>query len=223
MKPILQLSRRTLFSLGILGAANAIMPTAAVAQQAIEPLKSTTFPPNTPTVPYIFLNHSNREVEDFLDALAAKEAAEIIKHAHETVSSSVLAKGKPYYETVYGSTVTSESGYRRITTRGYAFSTGGTLYFELSGGANISIGFSIPASFGGSISVSVSFGRQVSSPGIGVTIPGGNIPYGVELNNTYSTKPYTVYYIDAYGNRSVYAHMHTTPVLTYHHFRTVRV
>lgn len=216
------LSRRSVVGLGA-SMLSLFIPSTAFAVNPITQMADLPCSRSISSTPYVFVGHSVEETESFISSVAQKESDCFIKECGFIDDSGIEKRGRPYYETEYGDTQNTSSGYRYITSDTYSFSHGGLLYFSPSGGPNISISFSFPAKFGGTIGVSVSFGKKVTGPsGVGVNIPGGQVPYKVQLNNTYASKPYTVYYIDAYGNRSVYAHMHTTPTLIGYDFRVVR-
>lgn len=168
-------------------------------------------------------NLARSELEAVIFEQAKKEGDKLIQSLNESIGNSKAARGRPYYENVYGPVTYANSGYQFVggqPANGYSFSNGGSIYVELTGGPSVGVSFSFPLSFGGAVGVSMSFARAVSSPGIIVNIPAGGRKK-VKANIEYASTPYTTYYIDAYGNRSVYAHLHSYPEVTGRDFKVV--
>lgn len=168
---------------------------------------------------------SQSEVEKLLQRQAELDAAGIISGAELLDDERGFRRGRPRYDTVYGASVQSSTGLRDVSGQpsgGYSFgSAGGAVYIALSGGPNLSISFGFPAPWN-RVSVGVSFGKIVPVSGIMVNIPGDGMHYKVRLNNTYASKPFTVYKTDPRGVRTVYRRSHTTPVLVSKDFRAYR-
>lgn len=172
-----------------------------------------------------FSNRTKSELESIVLERAKIEGEQFIESLNASIQSPSVTRGRPYYENVYGPVTYTNSGFRFVDgqpANGYSFSNGGTIYVELTGGFTVGISFSFPLSFGGSAGASVSFARTVPSPGIGVDIPAGGRKK-VKANVEYASTPYTTYYVDAYGNRSVYAHLHSYPVVSGRDFDVVNV
>lgn len=120
------------------------------------------------------------------------------------------------------------SGYRDVSGQpsgGYSFKApGGSISVSYTGGASITLSFGCPLPWG-TVSFGCSFGR---SNGIGVgsmsqNIPGDGHKYKVTLDNKYKVMPYTVYYTNSRGQRSVYARKVSTPVIVDYNFGYRRV
>lgn len=215
-------SRRSLFASAGLIAASVAFPKSALAQKCNLPNseKSTTL-----GAPIDMTGCSREEIEAYSLELAKMESEQLLATLEEHSEETGILRARPTYVNEYGSPTYSKSGFRFVEgqpANGYSFSNGGSIIVNLSGGSSISVSFSFPLKHGGSIGISVPFARTSTISGVTVNIPAG-ARRKVKMNLEYVSTPYTTYYIDSNGNKSVYAHLHSTPVISAHDYITVTV
>lgn len=230
------MSRRELIGLVGIGASSLLIPEFAFASDGSGSLDEKTIERIALTSPDSILDLSSLPDADQDKILLQRTEAEaawiisLLENEHGEAPSTLSAKSRSNkYTTVYGKAAYKNSGYRLVPgqkEKGVSFSTGGTIYFALSGGSKITISFGFPAPWG-TISMGVSFGKFLGgSPAVGgyeVDIPGDKKRYKVWLNNEYKSIPYTIYYTDTKGKRKVYARKCGTPVIVGHDFDARRV
>lgn len=219
------MDRRQFFGLSVVAASRLLFsdldtPSLALAQDLnlVNEL-NTSVAPNYLTIDtFDCVGMSSNQIEMALQSIAQKEAQQFVESDISTAESMGILRVRPKYDTVYDKPVAKSSGYRDVSGQpagGYSFkSPGGSISVSYTGGANISLSFGCPLPWG-TVSIACSFGR---SNGIGVEsmaqfIPGDGHSYKVTLNNKYNVLPYTVYYTNASGVRSVYAHKVSSPVI----------
>lgn len=194
------LSRRSFITLAALGSASLLVPSIALADTGAN--QELNAGGETGEI-FMYPNMTPAEFEAMLRKQAEEEAARIIAEAEAKNPAGPTTRARPGYETVYESTRYVSSGYRNVSgqpSAGTYFPSGGYIYVSSTGGANISI--SVPAPWG-SIGLSVPFGTKVNSGGFAIWVPGGRYSIA-QQNATYACQPFTVWYTDSYGNRSVY-------------------
>ena len=198
-------SRRSFVTLAAIGGASLLVPSIALADTGAD--KGLNAGEMTGEIIFDYPDMTPAEFEAMLRKQAEKEAAEIIAQAEAENPSGPATRARPGYETVYESTRYVSSGYRNVSGQ----PAGGT-YFQSGGYIYVSTPW-------GSVGVSVPFGKKVSVGGYGVWVPGGRY-YVVQQDATYACQPFTVWYTDSYGNRSVYRRS-TSSTMYKHAFRYV--
>lgn len=211
-------SRRSVIALAGLTAMGMMLPAQGYASE-YPVFSGEAF--DHPNTELLDLSHlSRQEIELYSLELAKKESAELIAQLDE---NSGFLRARPRYENVYGPATYGMSDWEYIDgqpANGYSFSNGGSIIVSLSGGFSVTVGFAFPLSFGGSISISIPFARANAVSGVTINIPAGGRKK-VQMNIEYVSTPYTTYYYDANGNKSVYAQLHSTPVISAYDYRVV--
>lgn len=139
-------------------------------------------------------NISEAEAVELLRHYAEVEAAEIISEANKQHDSMML-RGRPTYDTVYGVEQTRYAGRRDVAGQlpgGVMIDGGGTIYVQAGGGGSVSVGIELPG-----IAEGMSVGLELPSLASAVTSYGVPIPgdghYKATSNCEYKIKPYVVY------------------------------
>lgn len=210
-------SRRSFVTLAAIGGASLLVPSIALADTGAD--QGLNAEEMTGETIFEYPDMTPAEFEAMLRKQAEKEASEIIAQAEAENSSGLATRARPSYETVYEPIQYVSSGYRNVSGQpagGTYFQSGGYIYVTATGGANITISIKTPW---GSIGISVPFGRKVDVGGYGVWVPGGRYSV-VQQSATYTCQPFTVWYTDSYGNRSVYRRSSSSSMYS-HAFRYV--
>ena len=174
----------------------------------------------TPDGIYDFSGLPRTEIDRLLLLQAESESAQIIGQAlADGPKTGIVPFARPSYSNVYGSPVKASTGARDVggqPSGGYSANSPFSVGVALSGGPNITVGFGFPSPWGStniSISFAASKGQGVASA-VNVSMPGDNRRRKVKMNLEYESIPYTVYYTDSSGKKSVYRRAHTVPSIT---------
>lgn len=222
-----QMSRRVfLASAALLIPSFAIQPRLAFADEAGGDEYAELFLYRTETGIFNFSSLPQADKDRLLLLQAEYESSRLIAELEMADGMSLgMARTRPKYSTVYSKAVKKNSGFRDLPNQrknGYSFEKDSQVIISLVGGPNITLSFGFPSPWG-TTSLGVSFATARSSSAIvayGITIPGDKKRHKIQLNLQYESIPYTVYYTNSSGKKSVYKRAVTTPSLVGEDYRT---
>lgn len=225
----LRLSRRSFVaSSALLISGLLVNPSLAFADTGVDEDYSELFEYMTEAGVFDFSGLPEAEISRMLLLQAQYESSQLIAtlNASEGVRKGI-SRVRPGYSNVYSSPVKQSSGFRDVGNQprdGFSYNTAGSSVTILtSGGPSISLTFGFPSPWG-TTAIGVSFATYKSGAvgGYNVGIPGDGNRYKIKANIDYESTPYTVYYTDSNGKRSVYKRTHTAPSIVGRDFRAYR-
>ncbi len=224
------LSRRSFIATSALVVSGLLVnPSSALADASAGEDYSELFKYMTEAGIFDFSGLSEEEINRMLLLQAQYESSQLLLTLDVDGSAQQsIARARPGYSNVYSSPVKKSSGFRDVGNQprdGFSYNTSGSSVTVLtSGGPSISLAFGFPAPWG-TITIGVSFAtyRSGAVGGYNVGIPGDGKRYKVQANIVYESTPYTVYYTDSAGKKSVYKRTHTTPSIVGRDFRAYRI